>query len=165
MKVNNVTINWMLDYGNDPEIEIHVDELPKFNELVFNEPVPNMYFGMYGDYVDFFIHDTDNETGYGGREFPLKMANGLTKTIKGPWSSSSSIFNGLGTPVPQSMEVTYIDKDNHHYAGKMLLHAIYKALFEYQPKIVLDVERGYCGNLREIRYSIANPKPEVQNAR
>lgn len=45
--------------------------------------------------VSFFLHNTKNENGYGGRVYDLNMSDGSVETIKGPWSGSAKAINTI----------------------------------------------------------------------
>ena len=70
--------------------------------------------------ANYFVHDPNNETGFGGRTFTVKTADG-PKAFKGPWSSRCSVINReFGEP--HIVEVTIkLKADTGGIAGSMLV--------------------------------------------
>lgn len=46
--------------------------------------------------VKFLFHTPDNQKGYGGSTFELRMKGGRTKKVRGPWSSRCGVMNAIG---------------------------------------------------------------------
>src|SRR2546423_1221540 len=100
MKVLKAKVNWMEGWANDPYFQILVDKEPKYSELIWKVKQLNenetFYYGEEDGYAYFLLHDSRNERGFGGSTYTLKMFDGSTRMIKGPWSSNevfaSTIF-------------------------------------------------------------------------
>jgi hypothetical protein len=122
MNIISAKINWMKGYGNHPILEVTVDELPKLDELVYTRKPDGFYgaayFAQSGDYVHFFYHSANNETGFGGRIFTGKLDTGETFKVKGPWSSNCQAMNMFG--FPRTLECTYQTKKDGRIAGHIL---------------------------------------------
>jgi len=114
MKITKPEIDWMEGWANDPKLKFTVDKMPANDEYVYTKK-GNLYFALHEcGLASYFAHSPGNESGYGGREFTLQMADGTAKTIKGPWSSRCSVMN---MHFPHTVEVvcnrtaTYLDVD------------------------------------------------------
>lgn len=99
----------------------------KFYEAKLNSE-STLYWGVNSQgFVEFYAHSPFREHGFGGRSFVLNMADGTTKTIKGPWSSRPGIMNNF---FPPCMEVKYRDKlgreASHHAMVATILKSINK---------------------------------------
>ena len=63
------------------------------------EPYPDGGYTLYmtqdidSGYSNFWLDNPDNHNGIGGREIHLKMHDGSTTTLIGPWSSNSGVVN------------------------------------------------------------------------
>lgn len=93
MKILDAKVDWVKDYDNHPNLVVLVDKMPDHEELVYNE-TNNVYYAIKDGYVSFFFYERPGE-GYGGREFPLRMTDGTTKILKGPWSSRAGAVNSV----------------------------------------------------------------------
>lgn len=99
--ISDVSVNWHREYANDPDLVIHLaHEAPGLDQYRFDalelECGTVLYYGTCGQLVRFFAHDPSNESGFGGGEFVLTMHDGSQRTIRGPWSSRSSVMNEHG---------------------------------------------------------------------
>ena len=146
-KIIKVEIDWMDKWANAPQFVVTLDAPIDRDKLVYDSlKVGRMggtaYKAVLGDYADFMWHDPTNERGYGGRVMPLRLKDGRTVEVKGPWSSNSSDMNKLfGRPLVT--EVT-INTPNGLMAGAVLVEPLYKACREAGIEIVLV--HTYCGD-------------------
>lgn len=108
--IRKISVNWYEKYANRPifVIDINKEDYPNSNEFIYdviNMGYSSRYTLYYAEHpsglVSFYLHDTNDESGYGGREFILRCIDGTLKTVRGPWSSRSGIINrkGLGPTV------------------------------------------------------------------
>jgi len=97
MQVLDGRIDWNEGYGNDPELQVLVDEIPSPIEFdAYERSSGTVYFGSKDGYCRYFYHDPSNEDGFGGSSFTLLMSDGSEKVIKGPWASRAGAMNELG---------------------------------------------------------------------
>jgi len=94
MKILGMSVNWNLDWANDPILEVLIDEIPS-NEVLRYEEKDNMFFAEHDGFVRFFYRSKDT-SGFGGSTFNLTMKDGSKVALKGPWSSRSGCTNKLG---------------------------------------------------------------------
>lgn len=86
-------------YANPAHTELLVDAIPDIRDMVFDTKSAGrytLYFAEQDGYVAFFAHDPDNQRGYGGASFTLRMRDGSTVTLVGPWSSRSEVMDAAG---------------------------------------------------------------------
>ena len=97
MKIIDATVDWILDFSNDPRLQVLVDAIPRIDELEF-EQRETLFFAEKGGFVVFFTHSGSarNEGGYCNREFGLHMKDGTEKILRGPWSSRAGVMNREG---------------------------------------------------------------------
>lgn len=126
MKLLKARVRWMEGYANDPTLEILVDKMPELSDLRYQKK-GTLYYAELDGYVNFF-HYSGPGQGYGGRGFELKMADGSTEVLKGPFSSRSGVMNAAGfgpcldvsiTDNPESFERGYT-----FYAGSVALSLV-----------------------------------------
>jgi hypothetical protein len=107
MRILVAEINMYEGFANDPTFKLTVDEMPESEDFVYTKKELDgctLYFAEHeSGLVRFFCHAPANEGGYGGHEFNLKMDDGSTETIKGPWSSRCGQMNHYFT---HSVEAT-----------------------------------------------------------
>jgi len=116
------------------EVDLLVDKIPDMSEMRF-ERKGTLWFCNHGGYVRYFgWTPPNNNGGYYGRSFDIKMKNGEEVTLLGPWSSRSSEMNKAGF-VP-SLEVGITDeadvweRDGVLYAGAVTVEILEEALGE-----------------------------------
>lgn len=66
-----------------------------------------VYRCQNGEFFRYFIHDPQNETGWGGWTFMVQMTTGEQVVIKGPWASRPEVINQYfpdREPVPADQE-------------------------------------------------------------
>lgn len=90
-------VEWMLTYGNMPEIQVLLSRVPDMSEFRFKtKPVSNNNMLIWGELdgiVMFNAIDSHDKRGYGGIEFTYTLEDGTPFMAKGPWSSSPSTMN------------------------------------------------------------------------
>jgi hypothetical protein len=147
--VSGINIRWGLGYGNGPWINLTVDRYPKIDEIEFHSlPVTerwnkgHFYYGRSGTFVYFLFHDPRDENGFGGRTYRLRMRDGAVATIKGPWSSSASMYNSIASP--HCVEVAFhIPGDRTGFAGCVTVDCVNDALARFiHPDLRLRAYRG-----------------------
>lgn len=150
MKVLNASVNWYLDCGNDPRLEIVVDEIPEAAEMLF-EQKDDLYFAEKDGYVKFFAYSKPGN-GYGGHVYNITMKDGSERALVGPWSSRAGCMNAAGfTP---SVDVVATD-----HRGYRLAIAITLELANEAAKMAgVHMVRTFTDYGDEV-YRIAEPKP------
>ncbi|MUV60610.1 hypothetical protein [Halobacterium sp. CBA1126] len=132
MNVLDAQIDWREDVGNDPRLEVLVDEIPDRSDLRF-EQEGNLWVGEYEGYVEYFAWSGDgNDGGFSGRCFEVTTTDDETVTLKGPWSSRAGCVNkqGLG-PVVDVRLTTDRDVLERGYtfkSGSLTLRAAKRAI-------------------------------------
>lgn len=93
-------------------------EYPNSDEYVF-ERRGKLWFAEHpSGHVRFFSHPGGDQDcgGYGGSSYSLRMADGSTSQLKGPWSSNSSAMNDAGFTPSQDCSFRGA-KQGYHLAG------------------------------------------------
>jgi hypothetical protein len=128
MKLIKAEVNWMLGWANHPKLDITVDKIPNHNDMVYQKkgsaPGNALYYSEQDGYVSFMCHNFTNERGYGGRTFNMKLEDGTTDKIKGPWSSRAGAMNHY---FPHCVDVTLRDLEGHTYGASVSLKFAQKA--------------------------------------
>lgn len=138
--VTGMRIDWMDKYANCPEIEILLSctyESLKVSEGLWSKhPVWGLWITEHADgWASKFAHtgSDGNEGGFGGASYTIKLKDGSTKVLRGPWSSGCYAANQLGYGPYTSVNIQHI--------GGILL----------KTDIVVAIGRKY---LPEIRWAI-----------
>lgn len=118
---------------------------PEQNEYVYEEVAPNFFHAVCGDHVQFFAYSPDNERGFGGAEFKLNMRDGSVRTIKGPWSSRSSVANMFVEHDKRSTEITLISKEGYRMSAHMRVDTLRPYLHEQGFVLVPNTKWGEIG--------------------
>lgn len=122
MKLINAKVDWRLGWANHPTLNIEVDKVPLHDTLVYQKEKTGagnvLYWAEHEGYVSFMCHNFTNESGYGGRTFHVKLEDGTTDKVKGPWSSRSGAMNHY---FPHSVEVTLTDADGGRYGASVTI--------------------------------------------
>jgi len=115
MKLLDTKVDWYEEYANEPELVLIVDKMSLPNEFEYekiNGEDTTLYFAEHENgLVDFFSHSFNNQRGYGGRTFDLKMKDGTIQSIKGPWSSRPGVMNNF---FPHCIECKVIERDGDY---------------------------------------------------
>lgn len=160
MKVRNIAIDWMEGWGNDPEIYVLVDKMPDFDEYLF-EKRGSLYFAEKEGLVRFFSYTRPGE-GFGGTEFKLKMKDGSTTVLKGPWSSRSSAMNTAGftpsTEVVITEKVGVWQRGYTFHSSAMTVEKVREALKNFLPSVELRPVTKFGEEFYEVRKNNLNKK-------
>ena len=93
MNILDAQVDWREDVGNDPRLEVLVDETPERSELRF-EHEDDLWTAVDNGYVEYFAWSGDgNDGGFSGRSFEITTVDGEQVTLEGPWSSRSGCVN------------------------------------------------------------------------
>lgn len=55
-----------------------------------------LYYGEYAGFVAYYVHDPENQRGYGGEVHRFHMTDGTQRLIKGPWSGGPALLQQCG---------------------------------------------------------------------
>ena len=100
MKILDARVRWNHGWSNKPQLEVLVDQWPKSDEFVYEKKMDvdrhgpcALYFGTGPDGSVRFFADSGTGDGYGGSTFVVKLTDGRTVSVKGPWSSREGVMN------------------------------------------------------------------------
>ena len=110
MKILNAKVDWMMNFHNHPSLMVLVDKIPE--ESVYTHK-DGLYFSNTEGFCRYFAYEKPGD-GYGGRQFPIKMDDGTTKVLIGPWSSRAGVMNHCFTPCID----VYITEDTKNFGTK-----------------------------------------------
>lgn len=98
MKLIDAGIDWREDVSNDPVLELLVDEIPVRSEMRFqHDEERGLWYGEKDGFVRFYFWSgPENEGGFGGHNFTIQTVDGEEVTLRGPYSSRSSVMNKVG---------------------------------------------------------------------
>jgi len=153
MKLLNLKLDWMKNWSNNPDLYLTVDEIPHVEGMIFTRK-GDLYWAEEDGFVKFYSHNFRNQTGYGGKEFILKMETEEIVSLKGPWSSRSGIMNRyfpecveviingisgcvLVSWMKENLSVVDIEVDGHE-TGKLIMDKI-DMFGEYSYKFGLEI--------------------------
>ena len=108
-----------MSFHNRPTLDLLVDAMPKRDDMVF-EKRGDLYFGEKEGLVEFFSYSRPGQ-GYGGRVYTLRMEDGSTAELKGPWSSRAGAMNAAG--FTHCLDVAITDDEKAFKRG----HTFYSA--------------------------------------
>lgn len=91
MKILNIKVDWMKDWHNHPVLQVLVDKIPKLDEMVYEER-NGIYYAEKDGYAHYLYYTAPGD-GFGGSVFDVKMKDGGTRSLKGPWSSRAGCVN------------------------------------------------------------------------
>lgn len=113
MKILDAKVKPNLEWANSPDLVVLVDEVPSFSEALFTQH-NTMYVADTNGYVRYYYYQAPGD-GFGGGCIDLKMSDGTTKTLIGPWSSRAGVVNRIGCgPV---MDVIVFEKREEFERG------------------------------------------------
>jgi hypothetical protein len=93
LKLLDAQIDWRKNGGNDPRLEVLVDEIPDRSDLRF-EVEDGIWCGIGNGSVEFFSWSGEgNDSGYLGRCYEIRTVEGESVTLRGPWSSRAGCVN------------------------------------------------------------------------
>jgi hypothetical protein len=138
--------------GANGNLELHYDNLsntPLNRGLWAAIPMADgggtIYWSVEGDFMHFYFHRPDSETGFGGSTMVLEMQDGSTVKIKGPWSGSSSSINRYLPLHLHVVECTYRSKEGYSMSGHVLIAAARREGVELAPVRAPWGEEGAVG--------------------
>ena len=148
MKVIGAYVDWKHGYQNEPELAVMVDKLHDQSVYKYDKKEIDGYTAYYAQtkegWVNFLIHNPDNNRGFRGSMFNITMTNDKKVSIKGPWSSRSGVMNALG--FEPCVEITTDDiseKIGILYAGCIAIWKAKEIVKKFLPGIYLKLEDGY----------------------
>lgn len=98
MNIRDARVDWNEKYANPPRLDVLVDEIPdsvRFDRVDLGDGIALYYGETESGYVEYYVHNPADETGFGGRTFHLEMWNGSTEQVK-VWSGRAGVVNKLG---------------------------------------------------------------------
>ncbi|HRR49605.1 MAG TPA: hypothetical protein P5293_06605 [Bacteroidales bacterium] len=137
MKILDMKVCWYENFDNDPQLQILVDKMPDFDDLLY-EKKDGLYFAEKDGYVSFFVYTKPGE-GFGGRVFPITLTDGTKVDLKGPWSSRAGVMNKAG--FEPCLDVHLTDDPEVWKRGYTFYaaHVTKKLVDEYLDKFLPDV--------------------------
>ena len=106
MKILAARVRWNESWGNTPDMEVLVDNMPDESSMVFEEKA-GLYLAIQNGYASYMYYNEPGD-GYGGRVFTVKMQDGSIRRLTGPWSSRAGCVNAGGFDT-QIMDVSMTD--------------------------------------------------------
>ena len=111
IRVTDVMVDWMEGWGNSPNWHVVLSRAPEPEEFDGRwEQLGPCYRAQVDPLVQFLFWERPGE-GFGGRVYDLKMMDGSTRSLKGPWSSRSAIINQVFADRPPCIEMAYVTED------------------------------------------------------
>jgi hypothetical protein len=160
MKILAAKLQKLENFDNTPTIQILVDKIP---EVEYQEK-NGCYFGEKDGYANFMFHCPQNERGYAGRVFDLKMTDGTIKSIKGPWSGNSKSMHAAGFPQTVDVQITESEKDFNRgytfYSGHLTIDKFKEAaklagcIIGLSDGFYVAMPRCNCGSSHTYKYRI-----------
>ena len=172
MSIIGISVDWMVGWGNPPQLRVHVDYAEdEHRERVAAIPwTPHAHPGRAGCCL--WVRDegggrwtymiqTNDPHGFGGRVFKLLQQDGSTVDVKGPWSSNPCAVRDLAGI--DLMDVIIVDSHGQHYGGSdyegtVVQEAITRLAV---PIEVTFVEGTFGDGTPWHRWKVTTPKPEV----
>lgn len=102
MNVTGASVNEHIGYINKPTLQLYVQDQAANGDFVYrSRPFgrSTLYFAEFKGEVRFMSHDPNNEYGYGGTIFRIRMEDGTERDVRGPWSSRAGVMSPLFRPV------------------------------------------------------------------
>ncbi len=116
--IQRVQIDWHPGYANRPTLQVLVNKIPDSRDYVYEKRGP-MYFGLVNGIAQFKFYNGPGR-GYGGSTFNLKMKDGSTESLKGPWSSNAAAMTEVGFPATTEVSLTenpHVMERGHTFYG------------------------------------------------
>jgi len=132
MKILDAQVDYREDVGNDPRLEVLVDEIPERSDLRF-EQEDGLWVAIENGYVEYFSWSGDgNDGGYSGRSFEITTVDGEQVTLRGPWSSRAGCVNkrrfGPVVDVRLTGDPGVLDRGHTFTSGTLTLSAAKQAI-------------------------------------
>lgn len=106
-------------------------DYPSSDEYIFERRGQLWFAAHPSGQVRFFSHTGGDQNcgGYSGDSYSLRMADGATQVLKGPWSSNSDAMNAAGfTP---SMPCSFRGAKNGYYLGGHITRDLWIAIVRH----------------------------------
>jgi hypothetical protein len=152
MRILDADVEWYEEVGNDPRLQVVVDEVPAREDLRFQHD-DGIYCGILDGYVDYYAWSGDgNDGGYGGVCITIQMGDDNVETLHGPWSSRAGQVNlrrfGPIVDVDLTSDPTTTEQGYPIQSGALTLAAAKQAI---------DRVSEPCHLERRIRYDSEEP--------
>lgn len=139
MKALAVKVNWWEGWGNDPVLQLLVDELPPLDAFRFDKNGA-IYYAELDGYVRYYAYSRPG-SGFGGRHFCITMKDGKEVILEGPWSSRPGAVHlyGFGPCVHVSItdDPLAFERGYTFFSGDVTLAFAQGALSEHLPDVEL----------------------------
>jgi len=141
MQVKGLKVYWENDFSNDAILEVIVDNIPDYSEIMEYECKKFEKIELYyasdekTGLVNFYLSDFEDHRGFGGRSFKLNMKDGSVVTLVGPWSSRPAIFHKAGFPFCTNIYITEERYNHCSYAAFMLNSKLEELIKEFLPEL------------------------------
>ena len=152
MKLLKAEVEWHIGYSNAPDLVLHLDTIPKGDEFEFEQRGP-LYYAEKDGFVRFYAYQKPG-SGFGGREFRIRMKDGEERVLKGPWSSRSGCMNRAG--FGPCVDVTFV-ADGFRGYGAVTLELAQQAA--EMAGVTLERQEPY-GSGDDVVWKIIDEKPE-----
>ncbi len=125
-----VGVDWMLRWENDPMLYFILKagktltsdhRYQAYPSRDLRHPNDVLYFSEHENEVSFYYQVHNNQAGYAGSTFSLKMVDGTVAHLKGPWSSNSA-YARLLTGVASFYVATVEGSARHDLPEALLIH-------------------------------------------
>ena len=152
MQIEDASVDWMEDVGNDPRLQVVVDEIPSRYEMRF-EHERQIYCAIKDGYVSYYAWSGDgNEGGFSGSCYDITMRDGTEVTLRGPWSSRAGCVNqrsfGPIMDVRITTDPSALERGYTFRTGALTLEAAKQAI---------DLVDEPCHLERRLKYSNDEP--------
>ncbi|MDZ5810369.1 hypothetical protein U4E84_03245 [Halorubrum sp. AD140] len=142
----------MEDVGNDPRLQVVVDDIPSRDELRF-EHEDSIYCGIKDGFASYYAWSGDgNDGGFSGRCFEITTIDDEQVTLKGPWSSRAGCVNqrsfGPVVDVRIATDSSALERGYTFRTGSLTLEAAKQAI---------DLVDEPCHLERQLKYSNDEP--------
>jgi hypothetical protein len=132
MNILDAKVDWREDVGNDPRLEVLVDDTPDRSELRFDHE-DGLWTAVENGYVEYFAWSGDgNDGGYSGRLFEITTVDDEQVTLRGPWSSRAGCVNkrslGPVIDVRLTTDPSVLDKGYTFQTATLTLSAAKQAI-------------------------------------
>ena len=150
MELKAASLDWREDVGNDPRLQVVVDEIPSRDEMRF-EHEDRIWLGTKNGFASYFAWSGDgNDGGYSGRCYDITMRDGTEVTLKGPWSSRAGCVNqrsfGPVVDVRITTDPSALERGYTFRTGSLTLEAAKQAIDLVDEDAHLERRLKYSSN-------------------
>lgn len=126
-QIMDVRPNWHEEFDNPASFEVFLDCVAQNSDMVWQHR-NGIYAANCGVDVSFYAYRAPGQ-GYGGRVYEIKMQDGTTKKLIGPWSGSAYAASAtfpewICTDVSITSEPKVWNKGYTFYSGAVLVSAL-----------------------------------------